>query len=431
MTPLQSVAMLLTFAALGGYINCRWMKLPGPIGTTVTSVGLAILLLIGGRWGWFPLSHLSSAVRAFDLQGVFLHGILSLMLFAGALFVDWGRLKRWAGPITSLATLGVLVSAIATAGALYGLAHLLGVPLPFVWCVLFGALIAPTDPIGALAIIQRLNAPKDMEIKLVGESLFNDGTGVMFFLILLGALSTASPSHLLLDLARELLWAPAGGALLGFILGMVVIRALAKVDDYPVEILLTLALATGTYGLAEAIHASAPIAVVVAGLVVGTRGRAHVMSEQTRDHLDSFWKTLDELLNAALFALIGLELLTMDVGIKEALFGVLAWGCVVLGRGLGVALPLLPFRRRIARGTLPLLTWGGLRGGISLALALSLPASPYTQTLVAITFVVVVLSSVGQGLTLGPFVRRAHAFKRLEHQRKAQAENDSGPPSAF
>jgi CPA1 family monovalent cation:H+ antiporter len=433
MTPLQSVAVLLTFAAAGGYINHRWMRLPGPIGTTITAIGFASVLLVGGRLGWLPLEHLSAVVRTFDLQGVFLHGVLALMLFAGALFVDAPRLRRWAGPIASLAIVGVLGSAAVTGALFWAVAQVLGFHLPLLWCMLFGALIAPTDPIGALAIVRRLKAPRDMEMKLVGESLFNDGTGVMLFVLLLGLLNPLGPHDgaLMHNLFQEIVWAPCVGVFIGFMLGWLVLRALARVDDYPIEVLLTLALATGSYGLAEAVHASAPFAVVVAGLVIGTKGRTHMMSVKTREHVDTFWGTLDELLNAALFALIGLEILTMDVGWREAVLGVLAWVCVGVGRGVGVVGSLLPFWHRIGRGTIPLLTWGGLRGGISLALALSLPASPYSQTLIAVTFVVVVLSGIGQGLSLGPLVRRVKALPKVPSVVPPLEAPEEGPDSKF
>lgn len=431
MTPLQSVAVLLTFAAAGGYINHRWLRLPGPIGTTLTSAGFALLLLLGSRMGWFSLDHAATLVKTFDLQGVFLHGVLALMLFAGALFVDAPRLKHWWAPIASLATVGVLISTLATAGVLYGVAHVLGFDLPAIWCLAFGALIAPTDPIGALAIVRKMKAPKDLEMKLVGESLFNDGTGVLFFLVVLGMLTSGADGDWKMDLARELLWAPAGGAAIGLVLGWIATRALSHVDDYPIEVLITLALATGSYGLSEALHASAPIAVVVAGLVIGTRGRSHAMSERTRTHLDTFWETLDELLNAALFALIGLEILTMPLGVRELALGVLAWGSVLAGRWLGVIVPLLPFRSRLRRGTVPILTWGGLRGGISLALALSLPASSYTATLVAATFVVVVLSSVVQGLSLGRLLGYYKAPEKRERVEPPSTSPETGPDSGF
>lgn len=433
MTPLQSVAVLLGFAALGGYINYRWLRLPGPIGTTLTAAGFALCLILGNRWGWFSLEHVAGVVRTFDLQGVFLHGILALMLFAGALFVDAPRLRRWWGPIATLATLGVVLSALTTAGVFYGLAHALGLELPFLWCLVFGALIAPTDPIGALAIVRKMRAPKDLEMKLVGESLFNDGTGVLLFLMVLGLLTRSDLSWQTLgsDLLKELVWSPIAGVVIGGGLGWLTFQALRRVDDYPLEILLTLALATGSYGLAEAWHASAPIAVVVAGLVIGTRGRAHAMSVRTREHVDTFWEAIDELLNAALFALIGLEILTMPLGLREVALGVLAWACVLLGRWVGVVIPVLPFRQRLLRGTVPILTWGGLRGGISLALALSLPASPYTQALITATFVVVVVSSVAQGLSLGSLIRHYQAVEPTPATHSGTPESNTEPPADF
>lgn len=433
MTPLQSVAVLLSFAALGGYINHRVLHLPSAIGTTVTSAGFAVLLLIGGSMGWLPLNHLSAVVRGFDLQGVFLHGILSLLLFAGALFVDASALRKWAGPVFSLVTLGVILATGVTAGVLWLFAQILHFDLPFIWCLAFGALIAPTDPIAACAIVRRLGAPKDMVVKLVGESLFNDGTGVMLFLLVLGVINTQASPHegMWMHLMISAGWEPVGGILVGLVLGWVALQALVKVDHYPLEVLITLALATGSYGLAEAIHASAPIAAVVAGLMIGTHGRQQAMSAKTRAHLDTFWETLDELLNAALFALMGLEMLTMPMGVPQIALGVLAWVCVLLGRFTGVAVPLLPFRKRTARGTIPILTWGGLRGGISLALALSLPNSPYTQTLVALTFVVVMLSAIGQGLTLGPLVARLKMQPQVDPESEALVSEAPDTESKF
>ena len=403
MTALQSIALLLFFAAIGGYLNLRWFRLPTVLGMTASSVGFSLLLIFASHLGLIDMESIASVVRVFDFQQLVLHGLLSLLLFSGALFVDTSALRKWAAPILSLSVLGVLVSAFATGGLLWGIFMLVGHPVPFLVALLFGSLIAPTDPIAALAIVKRIGAPKALEIKLVGESLFNDGSGVLLFLVLLGLAQGQALE--VSDIAAEILWAPLMAIVLGWGLGMVAVKALSRIDDYAIEVLITLALAAGSYGLAEAVHASAPIATVVAGLVIGNRARrTSVMSAKTREHLDTFWETIDEIINAALFALIGLELIVLDVGLTEALWGVVAWCCVLVGRWMGVWGSLVFFRQ--APGTQQVLTWGGLRGGISLALVLTIPPGPHTKLLVAMTFVVVVLSALGQGLTLGAVVRR-------------------------
>ena len=317
--------------------------------------------------------------------------------------MDVSALKRWWGPIAALASMGVVVSAGITTLLLWLLARHMGCNLPLAWCALFGALIAPTDPLAALAVVRRVGAPLNLRMKLVGESLFNDGIGVVLFLMLLGFIQGGSSFA---EAGAALVQALAGAALIGGGLGLVALRALASIDDYPVEVLITLALATGSYALADMVGASAPIATVVGGLVIGHKARREgLLSERTRGHLNTFWQTLDELLNALLFSLMGLEILALDAKADQAVLGLIAWGCVVAGRWAGVALCLWPFRYRRRPGTVAVLTWGGLRGSISLALALSLPASEHTGTLVVVTYVVVVASCLIQGTTLGAVVR--------------------------
>lgn len=405
MTPLESVALLLTFASAAGYLNQRWLRLPPAIGMMLMSVGCSLILVLLGRIGVLHLETAAAVVRTFDFQELFLHGLLSLLLFSGALFVDVSALKRWVGPVAALSTAGVVLSAAVTGTALWAIAGLLGSPIPWAWCALFGALIAPTDPLAALAIVKQAGAPPHLRMKLVGESLFNDGTGVVLFLALLAFAQHGVAEPLVT--AAWFAWSLLGGLCLGAGMGWLTLQALARVDHYAVEIMLTLALATGSYALAEAMHASAPIATVMAGLVIGHKARPALMSQRTQEHLDTFWETLDEILNAALFALMGLELLVIQTRPDHVVLGIIAWGCVLVGRWFGVVLSLVPYRRRTAPGTVAVLTWGGLRGGISLALALSLPESPHTVTLIVLTYVVVVLSALVQGTSLGVVVRRA------------------------
>lgn len=406
MTIFQSLGILLAICAASAYLNQRFLKWPQVLAMNLMGVLLAAALIWLGHMGLAPTLQIETFVRSFDFAGLVLHGVLGLLLFAGAMFVDVENLRRWAKPIAALATAGVLVATAVVGGLLWLTSRALGFDLPLLWCLLFGALISPTDPIGALAIVRKVGAPKPMEIKLVGESLFNDATGVMLFLVILGIITTGDLSPGLL--AQELFVAPVGGAVLGLILGWAATRAIARIHHHPTEILITIALAVGVYGLAEAIHVSAPIAVVAAGMVIGHRARHHAMSEETRQHLDVFWEGLDEVINALLFVLIGLEMIIVDLNGSLLALGALAWMLVLAGRWVSVAGVLAPMKRNggLGRGTTKVMVWGGLRGGISLALALSLPPGPQANILVALTFVVVALSSAVQGLTLGRVIPR-------------------------
>lgn len=376
----------------------------------------ATLLVLGGL-GLAPVKSIERVFVDFDFANLVLHGVLGLLLFAGAMFVDVQQLRRWARPIAALASAGVVIAAFVVAFLLWIVAFLVGVDLPFIWCLLFGALISPTDPIAALAIVKKSNAPKQMEIKLVGESLFNDATGVMLFMVILGVIITGDISPELL--AHELFIAPVGAAVLGWLLGMLATRAISHVNHHPTEILITLALACGVYGLSEAIHVSAPIAVVAAGMVIGHRARHHAMTEETRQHLDVFWEGLDEVINATLFVLIGLALVIVDLDWRIVTLGVITWMIVLIGRWASVSIVLFPMHHRggVGVGTTKVMVWGGLRGGISLALALSLPKGELSNNLVALTFIVVGLSSAIQGMTLSRVIpKQVQADVREESQ---------------
>lgn len=416
MTFLQPVALLIFFAAFATYFNHRFFKLPPAIGITLFSSLSALLLIAVNRTVNLPIDQITPLMKEFDFHGFLLHGILAFLLFAGATKVDVSAIKKWTAPISFLATFGVVISAFVCGITLWGFVHLLNytglvnVHLPLAWAFLFGALIAPTDPIAALGIVKEIKAPKKLELKLVGESLFNDGTGVVVFLAILGYLqgydqTTFSVSVMLV---QELI----GGVLLGLAVGAVFYYPLKTSHDYPVVVLLTLASATGSYALAEAIHVSAPICTVVAGLFIGHKMKS-ALSDESRHHVDSFWEFVDEMLNACLFALMGLELLVIKLEWNYMIVGVIAFICTIIGRFAGVILSLLPFRKRILKGTIPIISWGGMRGGISLALALSIaiPGAVETelaQFIIAITFVSVILSSLGQGLTLKHVVQYYH-----------------------
>lgn len=433
MNILHSVGILLTFCALFAYINQRSLRLPPVLAMTIMSIVFALGILVAGKVGILPLAEIRTFVRSFNFADLVLHGILPLLLFAGSLFVNFDQTFRWAKPILALATVGVFLSALVVGTLLWLTIPFLTffhVELSFWWCLLFGAVIAPTDPIAALAIVKKAGAPKEMETKMVGESLTNDATGVMMFLIVLGIVQTGEVSTRLL--IQELFFAPLGGVVLGVVGGWIATKAIRTVDHHPTEILMTLALATGVYSLAEVVHASAPIAVVVAGLVIGYKARGQAMSEKTREHMDAFWEGMDEVINALLFALIGLELLVIadDVSWSIIAVGVLAWVIVLVGRWAGVFGSLLPLHRSggLGKGTTRVMVWGGLRGGISLALALSLPQGPEANVLVVLTFIVVILSSVVQGLTLNRIIPRQVEADATDPD--ALHEEDPVPPAA-
>jgi CPA1 family monovalent cation:H+ antiporter len=405
LTIFQTTALLLTFAALAAYSNHQFLRLPRTIGLMVIALAFSVLFVILDMAGVVDFGEASRFVQSIDFSETLLHGMLAFLLFAGALHVDLGDLRSEAFPIAVLSTAGVVIATLVAGVALWAIAIWTGVRLPFIYALLFGALISPTDPIAVLGILRKAGAPKSLETQITGESLFNDGVGVVVFLTILDVALGIQEPHAG-GIALFLLEEAVGGALLGFVLGWVFYRLLKSVDAYPVEVLLTLSLAAGSYSLAEAIHVSAPIAVVVAGLFIGNQGRAFAMSDQTRDHLDTFWELIDEILNAVLFVLIGLEFLAvrLDGGyIVTALSAILV---VLLARFVSVVLLVngMRIKRRFSKGVLEILTWGGLRGGISIALALSLPFVPERQFLLAATYVVVIFSVLVQGLTVGKVI---------------------------
>jgi CPA1 family monovalent cation:H+ antiporter len=347
-------------------------------------------------------------VRRIDFGQAVLKGMLAFLLFAGALHLDLGDLSREKAAIAALATVGVAVSTLLVGGLAWCLLALLGIPMPPTSCLLFGALISPTDPVAVLALLKRVGAPRPLEATIAGESLFNDGVGVVAFL---GLLEAAGGGQGLdpLQLAALFLREAVGGALFGLAAGYLVYRLLKSVDNYQLEVLLSLALAVGGYALADALGLSGPLAVVVAGLLIGNPGRQFAMSRATVGYLDAFWELVDEILNAVLFVLLGLEVLAVRFTAGYLAAGLLAVPAVLLARlaSVGLAVRLLRPSQAVGRGTGRVLTWGGLRGALSVAMALSLPrAMPGREVILAMTYVVVAFSILVQGLTIGPLARR-------------------------
>lgn len=406
MSVFQGIGILFTVVALCGFINFKWVKLPDTLG--ITAVGLALSAIVTAVGVKHPgmTEAAKAAIKQIDFTDVVFHGLLSLLLFAGSLHVDLTRLKQQKLSIFLLATVGVVISTAVVGGGLYFVLGAIGTPVSLLICLMFGALISPTDPIAVLSVLKKAKVAPELEAKIAGEALFNDGTAVVAFMTLLGlatGTATLSAESIALSLAKEVI----GAAVLGLIVGYGAALMLRQLDSYAVEILITLALATAGFSLAEQLHVSAPLAVVIMGLVIGNLGK-QAMSESTREHLFSFWELLDELLNLLLFGLIGLEViaLTMDWGVIW--LGLLAVPVVLVARAVSVGIPFLVlsnFRKRTSPNTVEIMTWGGLRGGISIALALSLPMTlEGRDTIVGITYVVVIFSLLVQATTLGKFM---------------------------
>ncbi len=404
------IGLLTTLAALFSYVNHRFIRLPTTIGLMLIALLLSLGLIASSALGFDLRTGAEQLIASIDFSHTLLQGMLSFLLFAGALHINLDDLLEQRGAISAFATIGLLCSTVLIAGGMFVLFGWLGLPVSFLHCLIFGALISPTDPIAVLGLLKQAKAPKSLETKIAGESLFNDGVGVVVYLVLFEVLTgahTVSVGHVGTLLAQEAL----GGGVLGFVLGWITYHLLKSIDNYQVEVLLTLGLVTGGYALATALHTSGPLAIVVAGLFIGNQGRHFAMSDTTREHLDTFWELVDEMLNAVLFVLIGLEILLVHLTAGALTAAGLAIPVVLLARFLSVGLPVTVLRR--ARAFSPhavkVLTWGGLRGGISVALALALPVSPEREVLLTVTYAVVVFSIVVQGLTLAPFLRRVVA----------------------
>ncbi len=404
---LNAAAVIVTLAALFGYINHRWLGLPHAIGIVV----IALLASLGAIAldAIFPGLALQQTVRAIlaniDFHDVLMKGMLSFLLFAGALHVNLDDLlsRKWA--IGTMATAGVLMSTFMVGFAVYGVSSALDIAIPLSYCLVFGALIAPTDPVAVLGILKTVKLPQSLEAKIAGESLFNDGVGVVVFIIMVaiaGGGGHSGESVGTLDVIRLFAQEALGGAALGLAAGYIAYRAMKSIDEHNLEVLITLALVMLTYGVAAALHLSGPIAVVIAGLLIGNRGTRLAMSEKTRDHVQKFWSLLDEIMNSALFLLIGFEVFALSISGNVVALMIIAIPIALAARFISVATPLtlLSLRRDFTKGAIPVLTWGGLRGGISVALVLSLPQSAIKDTLLAVTYGVVIFSIVVQGLTV-------------------------------
>jgi len=415
MSIFELLAVLTTITAVFAWANFRFVKLPATIGLLILALIGSLVLVLAGKAGFVDLAEVTSFVNSLDFDDALLHGMLGALLFAGALHMNLDRLREHTLMISVLATVGVVTCTALVAGGSWVVFHLLGFPIPLTWCLVFGSLIAPTDPIAVGAILGNVGVPSSLSALIAGESLFNDGVAVVLFLVLVG-IAAGGGDTTVAHVAELFAVEVVGGVVFGGVLGWIVNQMMTRVDHYQVEILLTLAVVTGGYALAQRLHISGALAMVVAGLIIGSAGRATAMSQATQQRLDEFWELVDEFLNAVLFVLIGIEVVIVDYTGSYLIAGLIAFPLVLLARWLSVGMPMLALRRvrPLPSGTLTILTWAGLRGGISVALALSLPASDYRALILTVTYVVVCISIVGQGLTVGSVVQRVLRARQTE-----------------
>ncbi|MHA6268138.1 cation:proton antiporter [Aliiroseovarius sp. CAU 1755] len=410
MNILQITSLLIVLAGAFGSINYLFLKLPSPIGILLVSL-MASLALMGLDF-LIPAMGVADQVRTtvenLDFSDTLLEGMLGLLLFAGALHVKIRDLRAQWGVVFLMATMGVALSTLVVG---VGFSWLTGAPLLI--ALVFGSLISPTDPVAVLGVLREANLQKSLETKIAGESLFNDGVGYVVFLVLVGlAFPSGHGDHASdpsIEAAFTLFFQEAvGGAVLGVVLGWLTFRVMRHIDDYSLEVLLTLGLAFGGYELAVALHVSGPIMAVCAGLLIGDVGTKHGMTEETRRYVEAFWKLIDEILNAVLFLMIGFEVFAVAFTTDAVTAGVLSIVLALFARLTAVAVPvylLKPFRS-FSKGVVPIMTWGGLKGGISVALALSLPDNEWKPLILTATYIIVVFSIIVQGLTVAPLASR-------------------------
>ena len=402
---------LVLLAALFGYLNLRFLKLPPTIGLMIIALAssLTVILIDQVTPSYHMRNIISEFVGRIDFNEALMKGMLGFLLFAGALHVNFDDLYEHRFAITSLATVGVIISTLLTGYATYYIFNMAGLEISLLYALVFGALISPTDPVAVIGILKTTGTSNALKAKITGESLFNDGVGIVIFILLVAAASAGPDAGLsVLHITLFFCWEAFGGALLGFIAGYTAHLALKSIDNYQIEVLITLALVMFTYSAASMLHISGPIAEVVAGLLIGNHGKRFAMSATTIDHVEKFWSLIDEILNAVLFLLIGLEIFAIQFRFRYLVSGLLVIPTVLAARFISVSIPigLLRFRGEFSKGVIRILTWSGLRGGISVALVLSLPPFQGRDLLLACTYIVVLFSIIVQGLTLKPLINR-------------------------
>jgi len=398
-----SFSVLIVLASLFAYINYRVLKLPSTIGIMVIAIIVSVTLVASGE-NFLPktTSHLTELVHNFDFTEVLMGAMLNFLLFAGGIHINIKDLKEQFGPVVMFSTVGVIISTFAVGFGVYYLLPLVGIQMPLIYCLVFGALISPTDPVAVLSILKQANVSKSLETKVAGESLFNDGMAVVVFTVVLqlaiGKEIDLNVENIGLLLLRE----AGGGLLLGVLLGLSASRAMRMVDDYIISVLITLSVVMGGYLIAHEMHISAPLAMVAAGLFMGNFSESFKMKSETQDYLIKFWELIDEIMNAVLFLFIGFELLLIKDLNEYLVAGGICILIVLLARWIAIFIPtkFMAFKYRFSPQTVKVLVWGGIRGGVSIALALSIPVNEYSQIIISITYCVVVFSIIVQGLTI-------------------------------
>lgn len=372
------------------------------------SLLVSLLIIVTGLIHPSFFSKITQLIKTIDFNTALMKVMLGFLLFAGAIHIDAKKLKHEAAAIITFSTIGVLISTFVIAALLYVVTKWFEMPIDFIYCLLFGALISPTDPIAVLGILKRSKIPKTLELKITGESLFNDGVGVVIFITIYEITKIGFQNVSALQIAWLFLKEAGGGIVYGFLLGYAGFWALRSIENYIIEVLITLAIVMGGYALAGYLHISGPLAMVVAGIITGNKTLEAGMSDVTRDYIDKFWEMIDEVMNAILFMLIGFEMLLIPFNLTLFWLGCTTIIIVLFARFTSVAIPIffLRFAKTFEQNAIPILTWGGLRGGISVALALSLPASSYSEVFVSITYIVVLFSIIVQGLTIGKFAKK-------------------------
>jgi len=411
----NALAILTVLAAVFGYINHRYIRLPDTIGVMLISTVASLAIIAIGYIQPKVFQGITTFIRSIDFYTILVRVMLSFLLFAGAIHLDANELRRLRVPILTFSTLSVLLSTAFIGIMLYILCPLFNEPLPLVYCLLFGALISPTDPIAVLSILRKAGIPRSLEVKITGESLFNDGVAIVLFLCIYELAISGSGDLRAMHVLGLFLRQAGGGVALGLALGYTGFLLLRSIDYYQVEVMITLAIVMGGSMLAGMLDVSGPLAMVIAGLITGNKSRRFGMSDLTRDYLDKFWGLVDNMLNAVLFLLLGFEMLVIPFRPSWLLLGCIAIAVVLIARWLSVWLPIqwLRLRTGFQKNTVGILTWGGLRGGLSVALALSLPDGLHGDMFLVITYIIVLFSIVVQGLTIGRFA--ASSRKQVMH----------------
>ena len=400
--------LIFCLAALFAYINARFIKLQQTIGIVVLSILFSLIVLLAGSFFPSLSNKFIHIVSSIDFHDLLMNGLLSFLLFAGSIHINSINLKSERLPIIAFSTVGILISTFLVGTLLYFLIFSFHLQVGYIYCLLFASLISPTDPIAVLSILKRAGIPKSLETKIAGESLFNDGVAVVIFLTILEIAQTGlertSVSDVLIMFVRE----TGGGLLFGLFLGYLGYYLLRSIDQFEVEVMITVAVVMGGYLLATRLHISGPLSMVVAGIIIGNKARTMSVSEKTKEYLDKFWELVDEMLNAILFMLIGLEMLVIKTSWQIAIIGFIAIVIILFARWVSIVIPFLAIRKRVSfvKNAVAIMTWGGLRGGLSIALALSLPIEMHRNLFVSMTYMVVVFSIIIQGLTIGKLYKK-------------------------